>query len=86
MHNAYKADNLEIVICRSLISVDWEGYLHDCNFNQMLGLHSRSGQQLRWRARWIIKHEKSCHYHRRRINCGGVLLFRVEPLSHSGWH
>jgi len=25
-------------MCRSLISVDWEGNLYDCDFNQMLGL------------------------------------------------
>ena len=30
--------NLAAVMCRSLISVDWQGYLHDCDFNQMLGL------------------------------------------------
>ena len=30
--------NLTAVMCRSLISVDWQGYLHDCDFNQMLGL------------------------------------------------
>jgi hypothetical protein len=23
-------------MCRSLISVDWQGYLYDCDFNQML--------------------------------------------------
>jgi MoaA/NifB/PqqE/SkfB family radical SAM enzyme len=26
------------VMCRSLVSVDWRGYLYDCDFNQMLGL------------------------------------------------
>jgi hypothetical protein len=25
-------------MCRSLVSVDWQGYLYDCDFNQMLGL------------------------------------------------
>ncbi|KJS04204.1 MAG: Fe-S oxidoreductase [Gammaproteobacteria bacterium BRH_c0] len=34
----YQADNLEQVMCRSLISVDWRGYLYDCDFNQQLGL------------------------------------------------
>jgi radical SAM/Cys-rich protein len=36
-HN-YAAANLENVMCRSLISVDWQGYLYDCDFNQMLDL------------------------------------------------
>ena len=25
-------------MCRDLISVDWQGYLYDCDFNQQLGL------------------------------------------------
>jgi len=31
--------NLEQVMCRDLISVDWQGHLYDCDFNQQLGLH-----------------------------------------------
>ena len=34
----YAAANLEIVMCRSLISVDYQGYVYDCDFNQMLNL------------------------------------------------
>ena len=34
----YKHDNLAGVMCRSLVSVDWQGYLYDCDFNQQLGL------------------------------------------------
>lgn len=34
----FSAANLEAVMCRSLISVDWRGYLYDCDFNQMLDL------------------------------------------------
>ncbi len=30
--------NLQTVMCRSLISVDWQGYVYDCDFNQMLNL------------------------------------------------
>jgi len=26
------------VMCRSLVSVDWQGWLYDCDFNQQLGL------------------------------------------------
>lgn len=28
-------------LCRSLISVEWKGTIHDCDFNQMLGLPLR---------------------------------------------
>lgn len=34
----FAAANLDNVMCRSLISVDWRGYLYDCDFNQQLGL------------------------------------------------
>jgi len=38
LKNAYQPQNLESVMCRTLVSVDWRGYLYDCDFNQMLGL------------------------------------------------
>jgi radical SAM/Cys-rich protein len=34
--------NLDAVMCRALVSVDWQGYLYDCDFNQMLGLGLRA--------------------------------------------
>jgi radical SAM/Cys-rich protein len=34
----HRAENLDAVMCRSLVSVDWRGYLYDCDFNQQLGL------------------------------------------------
>ncbi|MCW8899354.1 MAG: arsenosugar biosynthesis radical SAM protein ArsS [Gammaproteobacteria bacterium] len=38
LKSAYKTTNLETVMCRSLISVDWKGHVYDCDFNQMLEL------------------------------------------------
>jgi radical SAM/Cys-rich protein len=38
LKRSHSAANLEQVMCRNLISVDWRGYLYDCDFNQMLGL------------------------------------------------
>jgi len=38
LRDAYHEDNLDAVMCRSLLSVDWQGYVYDCDFNQMLGL------------------------------------------------
>ena len=35
---AHREQNLEQVMCRSLLSIDWQGYAYDCDFNQMLGL------------------------------------------------
>jgi len=35
---AHRDENLAAVMCRNLISVDWQGYVYDCDFNQMLKL------------------------------------------------
>lgn len=36
--NAFNPSAVPGVMCRNTISVDWQGYLYDCDFNQMLGL------------------------------------------------
>jgi radical SAM/Cys-rich protein len=38
LKGAFQPQNLERVMCRTLISVDWQGWLYDCDFNQMLDL------------------------------------------------
>lgn len=38
LRSAHRAENLEAVMCRGLVSVDYQGFLYDCDFNQMLGL------------------------------------------------
>jgi radical SAM/Cys-rich protein len=38
LKGAHRPDNLDGVMCRTLVSVDYDGYLHDCDFNQMLKL------------------------------------------------
>jgi len=38
LQHAHLDANLDGVMCRSLISVDWRGYVYDCDFNQMLDL------------------------------------------------
>lgn len=38
LRNSFTADNLATVMCRSLISIDWQGFIYDCDFNQMLEL------------------------------------------------
>jgi radical SAM/Cys-rich protein len=43
LKQSHKDENLRGVMCRSLVSVDWQGYLYDCDFNQMLGLGLRAG-------------------------------------------
>lgn len=43
LKSSHKDENLESVMCKSLISVDWRGYVYDCDFNQMLGIGLGAG-------------------------------------------
>jgi radical SAM/Cys-rich protein len=38
LKGAYQAENVDGVMCKSLISISWQGQVFDCDFNQMLGL------------------------------------------------
>ena len=42
LRNAHNPANLDGVMCRTLVSVDWQGWLYDCDFNQMLGIPLRA--------------------------------------------
>jgi len=48
---AHRADNLDSVMCRDLISIDWRGFVYDCDFNQMLDLPLRAGTRSRLHLR-----------------------------------
>ena len=39
----HNSRNLNSVMCKSTLSVDWKGYLYDCDFNQQLGMR-RNGK------------------------------------------
>ncbi len=43
LQHAHRDANLDGVMCRSLISVDYRGYVYDCDFNQMLDLPLAGG-------------------------------------------
>jgi len=47
--DAFNPTAVDGVMCRTMISVDWQGRLYDCDFNQMLGLPvtSTSPQHIR---------------------------------------
>lgn len=38
LRSAHNPAALNNVMCRNLISIDWQGYVYDCDFNQMLGV------------------------------------------------
>ena len=44
---SHQPGNVAHVMCRSLLSVDWQGYVYDCDFNQMLGLPAGKGEARR---------------------------------------
>jgi radical SAM/Cys-rich protein len=55
LKGAYQAHNLDTVMCRSMLSVDWQGDLYDCDFNQMLGLRARLGSMPKAHLRDLLK-------------------------------
>jgi len=49
LHASFNPATVDGLMCRSLISVSWDGTLHDCDFNQMLSLPlSGQSQQTIW--------------------------------------
>ncbi|MDZ7650888.1 MAG: arsenosugar biosynthesis radical SAM (seleno)protein ArsS [Cytophagales bacterium] len=46
--NAFNPAAVAGVMCRNTISIDWQGFMYDCDFNQMLGLkvESQVGQHI----------------------------------------
>lgn len=58
LKSSYRAENLDNVMCRTLISVDWQGYLYDCDFNQMLGLPAQVADgKVRSHLRDLLEHD-----------------------------
>ncbi len=45
LRDNYKPENLDTVMCRTILSVDWQGYVYDCDFNQMLAITMPEGKQ-----------------------------------------
>lgn len=54
LRSSYREENLQSVMCRSLISVDWQGYVYDCDFNQMLELPLVYGKKHKARLEDLI--------------------------------
>jgi radical SAM/Cys-rich protein len=38
LRDNFSPSNLDTLMCRNLLSVDWQGYVYDCDFNQMLDM------------------------------------------------
>jgi radical SAM/Cys-rich protein len=51
LRDNFSEPNHAAVMCRNLISVDWQGDLYDCDFNQQLGLPLPVGGTMRMAAK-----------------------------------
>jgi radical SAM/Cys-rich protein len=56
LKGAYQPQNLGTVMCNSMLSVDYQGDLYDCDFNQMLGLTARLNGTTRPHLRDLLQH------------------------------
>ena len=57
LKSAYRPENLDTVMCNSMVSVDWQGDLYDCDFNQMLGLRARLNGSPKPHLRDLLAHD-----------------------------
>ena len=95
LKGAYQPHNLATVMCRSMLSVDWQGDLYDCDFNQMLGLHARVGSLTRPHLRNLLSHHAQGSPIRvadhcygctagQGSSCGGALADGVPTMAQPG--
>lgn len=54
LRDNFSDDNLQNLMCRSLISVDWQGYVYDCDFNQMLNLPAPLSEQAKTHIKQLM--------------------------------
>jgi radical SAM/Cys-rich protein len=71
LRGAHHDDNLDTVMCRSLLSVGWLGDLYDCDFNQMLGLPARLNGSVRPHLRDLLHHDGNGESIRTADHCYG---------------
>ncbi|MCG8427496.1 MAG: arsenosugar biosynthesis radical SAM protein ArsS [Chromatiales bacterium] len=54
LKSSFSPTNLDTVMCRNLLSVDWQGYVYDCDFNQMLKMPVAHDQRERIHLRELV--------------------------------
>jgi len=54
LRGAHRDENVDGVMCRDQLSIDYQGYVYDCDFNQMLGLATRAGGRQRTHLREVL--------------------------------
>tara|TARA_B100001123_G_C15299996_1_gene1020680 strand:+ start:1542 stop:2564 length:1023 start_codon:yes stop_codon:yes gene_type:complete len=48
LEDSFNLQTLPHIMCRSLVSVDWQGHVFDCDFNQMLDIHIGAPAEKLW--------------------------------------
>jgi radical SAM/Cys-rich protein len=96
LRRAHRDENLAAVMCRRLVSVDWQGTVHDCDFNQMLGIPARLGDRPRTRLRELFaatlagtpiavgEHCFGCTAGQGSSCSGALSAAAAEPLARAG--
>lgn len=51
LRDSFAPANLQRVMCRELVSIDWRGFVYDCDFNQMLDIPAADAGQGRLHLR-----------------------------------
>jgi radical SAM/Cys-rich protein len=44
LKDSFSSNNLSGLMCKNQLSVDWQGFVYDCDFNQMLNMNIRNPQ------------------------------------------
>lgn len=57
LKDAYREENRATVMCRNLLSVDYRGFVYDCDFNQMLDLPLLATSRPRPHLRDLLQHD-----------------------------
>ena len=47
LKDSFSAANLQGLMCLNQLSIDWQGYVYDCDFNQMLNMNIRHPEKRR---------------------------------------
>lgn len=55
LRSSHRDEHLQRVMCRRTLSVDWQGFAYDCDFNQALGLPLATGGRPRSRLRELLQ-------------------------------
>jgi radical SAM/Cys-rich protein len=57
LRNNFSPENLKTVMCRTVINVDWQGFIYDCDFNQLLKIPLAQRNQKRLHITHLMEND-----------------------------